>query len=129
VDRSLDTRLRARGIDDDVGTGPQLALVDQIARILLGAHPRARELVRCGVVHGELEALLVDVHGHDFLRAVRLCYCAAQQADGSRAKHDDAVALLDGRLPCDVDCDGGGFDERALLHADVLGQLEAVVLR
>jgi hypothetical protein len=85
--------------------------------------------VRRRVVHGELEALLVDIHGHDFLCTVRLRDCAAQQPHGASAKNDDTVARLDGGLPCDVDCDGGGFNERAFFHGNVLRELKAVVLR
>jgi hypothetical protein len=129
VDCSLDTRFRARRIDNHIRARPQLALLDQVPRIFLRAHPCARELVRRRVVHGELEALLVDIHGHDFLCTVRLRDCAAQQPHGASAKNDDTVARLDGGLPCDVDCDGGGFNERAFFHGNVLRELKAVVLR
>lgn len=128
VDSSLNARLGAGGIDDDVRARAEPALADEVLRVLLCADARALEASVGRVREGELQALVVDVDGDDLLRAVRLGHGAAQQPHGAGAEDDNRVAGLDGRLSCDVDGDGGGFDQGALLEAHVLRQLVAVVL-
>ena len=129
MDSSLNARLRAGGIDDDVRARAEPALLDEVLRVLLRADARALEASVRRVLEGELQALVVDVNSNDLLRAVRLGHSAAQQPHGTGAEDDNRVAGLDGRLSCDVDGDGGGFDQGALLEAHVLRQLVAVVLR
>ena len=128
MDSRLDARLRARGIDDDIRARTKPALLDKILRVLLCADARALEASVRRVLERELQALIINIHSDDLLRAVRLGHSAAQQPHGASTEHHNRVAGLDGGLPCNVHGDGGGFDQGALLQAHVLGELVAVVL-
>jgi hypothetical protein len=127
--RSLDAWLSTRGIDDDICTQSQIALLDQVLSVLLRAHSLALEAcVRC-VLERKVEALVVDIHGNNFLRSVGFGDSAAQQTDRSCTEYDDRVSRLDGSLSCDVNGDSSRLNKRTLLHAHVLWKLVAVVLR
>ena len=54
VDSSLNARLCARSIDDDIGTRTQLALLDQVPRILFCADACALEACVCSVLERKL---------------------------------------------------------------------------
>jgi hypothetical protein len=126
--RSLDAWLSARGVDDDICTQSQIALLDQVLGVLLRAHSLALEACVCGVLEREVEALVVDVHGDNLLRSVGFGDSAAQQTDRSCTEYDDRVTRLDGSLPCDVNSDSSRLNKRTLFHTHVLRKLVAVVL-
>jgi hypothetical protein len=127
--RSLNARLSTRGVDDDICTKSQIALLDQVLGVLLCAHSLALEASVCGVLERKVEALVVDVDGDDLLRSVCFRNSTAQQTNRTSTEHDNRVSRLDGSLPCDVNSDSSRLNKRTLLHAHVLRQLEAVVLR
>lgn len=128
MDSGLYAGLRTRGIDDDVGTRAEFALLDHVFGVLFGADARALETCGGGVLEGKVQPLVVDVNGYNLGRSVGLCHGAAEQTHRAGAKHHDAVAGLDGSLPGNVNSHGGWLDQGALFKTHALGQLVAVIL-
>lgn len=128
MDGRLNAGLSTAGVDDDVGTRAELALLDHVLCVLFRADSSALEAGRSRVVECELQTLLVDINSHNLGRAIGLCNSTAEQANGASTEYDDRISGLDASLPCDVHGNSCGLDQCALLERHALGQLVAVVL-
>lgn len=78
VDSSLNARLSARSIDNDVRTSAELTLLDEVLCVLLCADTGTLEASVRGVFQCKVQPLVVDVDCDDLLCAIRLRNGAAQ---------------------------------------------------
>lgn len=124
----LNTRLRARRINNSIGTSPQSTLLDQPRRILLGAHPPTPKLMRRRILCRELQPLLINIHTDNLARAQSPRDRTTQQPHRSSPKHNHRLPALDARLPRDMHTHSQRLNQRPMLQRHALGQLVAEVL-